>query len=60
MSTDSIVNTYLQPAQLIRLAIKNGIIDKDYDIANLEGTINCELPNNAIYKFEGNLELNSM
>jgi uncharacterized protein (DUF1800 family) len=29
MSTDSIVNTYLQPAQLIRLAIKNGIIDKD-------------------------------
>jgi len=29
MSTDSIVNTYLQPAQLIRLAIKNGFIDKD-------------------------------
>jgi len=29
MPTDSIVNTYLQPAQLIRLAIKNGIIDKD-------------------------------
>ena len=29
MPTDSIVNTYLQPAQLIRLAIKNGFIDKD-------------------------------
>jgi uncharacterized protein (DUF1800 family) len=29
MPTDSIVNTYVQPAQLIRLAIKNGFIDKD-------------------------------
>jgi uncharacterized protein (DUF1800 family) len=29
MPTDSIVNTYVQQAQLIRLAIKNGIIDKD-------------------------------
>jgi uncharacterized protein (DUF1800 family) len=29
MPTDSIVNTYLQPAQLIRHAIKNGFIDKD-------------------------------
>ena len=29
MSTDSIVNTYLQPAQLLRLAIAKGYIDKD-------------------------------
>ncbi len=29
MPTDSIVNTYLQPAQLIRLAIAKGYIDKD-------------------------------
>jgi uncharacterized protein (DUF1800 family) len=29
MPTDSIVNTYVQPAQLIRLAIKNGFVDKD-------------------------------
>ena len=29
MPTDSIVNTYLQPAQLLRLAIAKGYIDKD-------------------------------
>ena len=29
MTTDSIVNTYLQPAQLLRLAIAKGYIDKD-------------------------------
>ena len=29
MLTDSIVNTYLQPAQLLRLAIAKGYIDKD-------------------------------
>lgn len=29
MPTDSIVNTYLQPAQLLRLAIAKGYVDKD-------------------------------
>jgi uncharacterized protein (DUF1800 family) len=29
MPTDSIVNTYIQPAQLLRLAITKGYIDKD-------------------------------
>jgi len=29
MHTDSIVNTYLQPAQLLRLAIAKGYVDKD-------------------------------
>ena len=38
----------------------NGLLSKESDISILEGQINCELPNNAIYKFEGNIEISTL
>ncbi len=38
----------------------NGMIKRESDFGRLEGQINCELPNNAIYKFEGNIEISTM
>jgi magnesium-transporting ATPase (P-type) len=36
------------------------LIKRESDFGKLEGQINCELPNNAIYKFEGNIEISTM